>query len=158
MDLIRAGSWITCAATLSVGLAGCGAATPTLSPTVRLEAVCNPADHALLEIDVHKFPGAKSAARGLEVVAAGNAIVQTAREAQQIDARTAAKVERLPRSPYTAPVLLDLSRGHALLGEVIGEVRRRGVASDHFPRSLLLSLVRASGGCGVVKLTNPSSS
>ena len=134
----------------AIAIVGCGKADlPTQSSrpsgVAQLGAVCALADREALQIDRQL-----AAARAQLIAGHLRPFIEAAQRAQRLDEATAANINRLPPSSYTATFLARLSRGRAELHAITEAVRRRGLT-----RGLISLFLRANRACGSVRLQKP---
>jgi len=144
---------ISVAVVAAMMFTGCGeqrrstATKPSM--TSRTNVICEQATHELLTIDQQRLRP--------ELAVIGRLIEEASLAGEKIDASTTAKVQHLPPNSYSATVLADLAHSRAELQAIIHTVRRHGIAYARFPRSLVISFLKANSGCGHIRLRQPIS-
>jgi hypothetical protein len=147
----------TCLAGLAVlmaaGIAGCDsgshAKTAIAASPPTAHSVCKEGFRELETIDRHKLVP--------EASVFGRLIAEAARESEQVDAHTEARLKRMRPLSATAVPLAYLRHSRTALRRIISTVSRHGIAFEDLPRRLMLDFLYVNSGCGVVKTQPPVS-
>jgi hypothetical protein len=134
---------------LAVAASGCGGSSHTTpSPKAQAEAVCKDGFRELETIDGHLADGAPALV--------GQQVIDAAKASIAVDSATTTRLRALPNSGAKQAVLAKLGQSRSQLQAIVSALHRNGYEHRQLSKELGEVFLRANGGCGVVKLTNPT--